>query len=63
MLIVLEFDFIDDIWGIFRGMEEELKTFVEYCSSFHETIKLMVEYSKKLITFLYVTTYQGRKQN
>ena len=48
--------FIDDLWGIFRGTEERLNSFVEYCNSFHETIKFMVEYSKKSITFLDVTT-------
>ena len=46
------FRFIDDISGIFRGTDEELKTFVEYCNSFQETIKFTVEYSKKSITFL-----------
>ena len=40
------FRFIDDIWGIFRGTEEELNTFIDYCNSFHETIKFTVEYSK-----------------
>ena len=40
------FRFFDDIWGIFRGTEDELNSFVEYCNSFHETIKFMVEYSK-----------------
>ena len=33
------FRFIDDIWGIFRGNEDKLNSFVEYCNSFHETIK------------------------
>ena len=52
------FRFIDNIWGIFRGTEEELNSFVDYCNSFHQTIKFTVEYSKKSITFLDVTTYQ-----
>ena len=52
------FRFIDDIWGIFCSTEEELNSFVEFCNSFHDTIKFMVEYSKKLITFLDVTMYQ-----
>ena len=52
------FRFIDDIWGIFRGTEEELVSFVDYCNSFHETIKFMVEFSMKSITFLDVTIYQ-----
>ena len=50
--------FINDIWGIFRGSEEELNSFVDYCNSFHEAIKFMVEYSKKSITFLNVSPYQ-----
>ena len=52
------FRFMDDIWVIFRGTEKELNSFVEYCNSFHETIKFMVEYSKKSFTFLDVTTNQ-----
>ena len=48
------FGFIDDIWGIFRGTEEELVSFVDYSNSF----KFMVEYSKKWIMFLDVTMYQ-----
>ena len=52
------FRFIDDIWGIFRGSEEALNSFVDYCNSLHETIKFMVEHSKKAITFLDVITYQ-----
>ena len=52
------FRFIDGIWGIIRGSEQEFNSFVEYCNSFHETIKLTVEYSEKSITFLDVTTYQ-----
>ena len=63
MPTVLEFwfRFIDDIWGIFRGTEEELNTFVEYCNSFHETINFTVEYLKNLIKFLDVTTYQENR--
>ena len=52
------FRFIDDILVIFWGTEEELNSFVEYCNSFHDTIKFTVEYSKKSITFLDVNTYQ-----
>ena len=39
------FRFIDGIWGILSGTEEELNSFVEDCNSFHETIKFTVEYS------------------
>ena len=52
------FRFIVDIWGIFGGTEEELISFMDYCNSFHETIKFTVEYSKKSIAFLDVTAYQ-----
>ena len=52
------FSFIGDIWGLFRSSEEELISFVEYCNSFHETIRFMVEYSKKSFIFLDGTTYQ-----
>lgn len=33
------FRFIDNIWGIFRGTESELKEFVKYCNYFHDLIK------------------------
>ena len=50
------FRFIDDIWGIPSGREKELLSFVDYCNSIHETIKFTVEYSKRSISFLDVTT-------
>ena len=43
---------------LFRGTEEELNSFVDYCNSFHKTIKFTLEYSKKSITFSDVTTYK-----
>ena len=50
------FRFIDDIWGIFRGSEEELQKFLEYCNSFHHSIKFTLEYSKSSVSFLDVIT-------
>ena len=34
------FRFIDDIWGIFRGSEQELNSFIEYCNSFSSNYKI-----------------------
>ena len=50
------FRFIGDIWGIFRGSTLELKVFIEFCSSIHETIKFTIKYSKTSINFLDVIT-------
>ena len=54
--------FIDDVWGIFRGSEEELLAFTKYLNAVHPTIKFTVEYSKDRVNFLDVTTiaHNGR---
>ena len=39
------FRFINDVWDIFRGTEEELQNFVEYCNSVHDLKKFTTEYS------------------
>ena len=51
------FRYIDDICGIFRGSEEELKEFLELCNSINEAIKCIIEYSKERVSFLDVITY------
>ena len=48
------FRFIDDIWVYLRRIEYICRILY----FFHETIKFMVKYSDKSITFLDVTTYQ-----
>ena len=52
------FRFIDDVWGIFQGTEAELLQFVEYCNSFHDSIKFTIEYSRTEVAFLDVITYR-----
>ena len=47
--------FIDDIFMIWSGTEEELKQFTQEINSLHDSIKFTVEYSKKEITFLDTT--------
>ena len=49
---------IDGVWGIFQGTEAELLQFVEYCNSFHDSIKFTIEYSKAEVAFLDVITYR-----
>ena len=51
------FRFVDDVWGIFHGTELELKQFVEYCNSVHDSIKFTIEYSKVSVNFLDIITY------
>ena len=49
--------FIDDIWGIFKGSETELLSFLNHLNAVHPTIKFTWDYSKTSVTFLDVTTY------
>ena len=44
--------FIDDIWFLWRGSEEELIQFVEYLNSYHPTIKFKC---KKEVNFSFTT--------
>ena len=37
--------FIDDIFFIWKGSEEELKEFMEHCNNFHPTIKFTFDYN------------------
>ena len=37
--------FIDDIFFIWKGSEEELIEFMEHCNNFHPTIKFTFEYN------------------
>ena len=46
------FRLIDDIWGILRGTEQELNTFVDYCNSFQ-----FVKHSVKLHSYLSLRGY------
>ena len=57
---IVWFRFIDDVWGIFRGTELELKEFADYCNTFHNSIKFTMEYSRKSVTFLDVSTYRNK---
>ena len=56
------FSFIDDVWDIFKGTEEQLIQFKNYCNKLHLTIKFTIEYSKTHVNFLDLITYkQGNK--
>ena len=56
------FRFIDDIWGPYKGSEEEMLEFFAHCNSVHESIKFTFECSKEKIVFLDVLTYrEGNK--
>ncbi|XP_066931363.1 uncharacterized protein [Clytia hemisphaerica] len=54
--------FIDDIFMIWSGTEEELKRFIQEINTLHETIKFTADYSKKEISFLdTIVTISGSK--
>ena len=46
------FQFIDDIWGIFKGSLGQLMAFLEHLNSAHDTIKFTMSYSRTEIVFL-----------
>ena len=46
------FRFIDDIFSIFHGSEEELLKFVDHLNNIHDSIKFTANYSKDKIQFL-----------
>ena len=50
------FRFIDDVWGVFRGTESEMKEFIDHLNRVHESIKFTAEYSKKQVVFLDMIT-------
>ena len=50
------FRFIDDIWGIYKGSEEELLLFLSHLNEVHSSIKFTFTYSKEEVIFLDVIT-------
>ena len=44
--------FIDDIFMVFEGSEQELTQFITLCNNFHHSIKFTAEYSKTRAIFL-----------
>ena len=53
--------FIDDIFLVWLGTEEELKIYLSKINTIHTTIKFTCEYSKNSTTFLDVTVYKGER--
>ncbi len=49
--------FIDDVFSIFIGSEDEVKEFVEKLKHLHPTIRFTVEYSQESVNFLDTTVY------
>ena len=49
--------FIDDIFAIYRGSEDELKETLEQLNTMHDTIKFTYNYSSTSIDFLDTTVY------
>jgi len=53
--------FIDDIFLIWRGTEQQLKEFITHLNNVHTSIKFTSEYSKTAINFLDVTVLKDAK--
>ena len=53
--------FLDDIFLVWSGSENELKSFINYLNQIHDTIKFTHTYSKKEVTFLDTTIYKNQK--
>ena len=53
---------IDDISGIFSWLEVEQQEFIEYCNTFHASIKFTLEHLRKLFSFLDVITYKNNNR-
>ena len=51
--------FVDDVFFIWTRGEENLKLFINYLNSSHETIKFTSEYSRETISFLDVHVTMG----
>lgn len=51
--------YLDDIWGIWTGSEEEFGEFVETLNSHDPSIKLKTEINKQSIDFLDTTIFKG----
>jgi peptide-methionine (R)-S-oxide reductase len=51
------FRFIDDVYGVFRGSEQDLNTFHSYMNNIHPTIKFTMEKSRERVVFLDVETF------
>ena len=54
--------FIDDLFFVWKGTEEELKRFLEEINKVHPTIKFDYTYSKDEINFLDLTIYKSEKR-
>ena len=52
----LWYHFIDDIWSLFRGTEQELLGFVEYINSIRPDLKFTARYSRTECEFLDIIT-------
>ena len=55
--------FIDDIWSIFRGTENELLEYLKYLNLLNTNLKFTATYSKDHVEFLDVVTYRLNHQN
>jgi len=53
--------YIDDVLCIWPGTKEDLKKFIDYLNSAHQTIKFTFESSDTNIDFLDITIYKGEK--
>lgn len=52
--------FLDDIWGVWLGSEQDFKEFINHINQFHESIKVKYTLHPSEINFLDTITYKGK---
>lgn len=58
---VIFYRYIDDIFGIFTGTEEELKEYHEELNNFHPDLKFTLEWSREKLPFLDTMVYWDKE--
>ena len=54
------FRFLDDIWGVWSGTEEEFKQFAAHLNQFNRSIKITYTLHQTEVNFLDTVTYKGQ---
>lgn len=52
--------FLDDIWGIWTGTEDQFKCFTDHLDNFHRSIKIKYTLDKVGVNFLDTVTFKGK---
>lgn len=52
--------FLDDIWGVWSGTEDQFKQFANHLNHFHRSIRIKYTLHKTEVSFLDTVTYKGK---